>query len=183
MRAGVSRAVSTQLRIFAMSISARASYHAPAVRCSVARSSAVLGALCGFSVLALAALVGWSYVGLQAGWLERSIALLLWTAATGAAGHFWWNAPRGALAWDGAQWWLETAHAGPAVPAEASPQVLLDLQWGLLLLLKVRQNRSLWLWLERRQSPQQWSALRRAVYSRARADAHAAKGTGSMFPK
>lgn len=87
--------------------------------------------------------------------------------AGGFAWRFSGHREGGLLRFDGQYW----SWSGRAPQAAARAQVGLDLQ-GLMLLRLVEAGRpGRWLWLERRTDPSRWTALRRAVYSRAPATA------------
>lgn len=123
---------------------------------------------------AMVGMAGWGLVGIGAWWLLGSsglrpwVGLALWGICTALAWTLWRHQPCGQLAWDGREWSLRTEQvaASPVRP----PIVHLDLQWGLLVSLQPVDGRLTWAWLERRRSPDRWSALRRAVYSRASSD-------------
>ena len=106
-------------------------------------------------------------------WAHQAVVSAIWLAGVGAAwwvGGVWarrrWRAsPIGRLQWREGAWFfaaLDSPHSGD--PA-ALPQlrVALDLQQVLLLELPGFAPR--WLWLARRDDPQNWNALRRAVHA------------------
>jgi toxin CptA len=101
--------------------------------------------------------------------------VLLGMAALGVwVAWVWWRQPCGILRWDGQHWLWQ----GQALSAGAVPAVVLDLQ-HVVLLHWPSASAGPWLWLEGRQDPQQWRALRRAVYSRAIAPVTEPAGTGA----
>ncbi len=152
----------------ASSSSSSAYQHPPAVRFPVARSAGAALALAALSAVGALVLAGWSVAGAPASRLPLALAWLLWGLTAVCAARAWWRSPVGSLQWDGAQWWFASAQQAQALAAEAAPQAHLDLQRFLLLSLPLHGGRKLWLCLERRRSPAEWTALRRAVYSRAR---------------
>ena len=98
------------------------------------------------------------------GW--RSAVLLASVVVAGAAaGLAWRRACAGELHFDGQNWRLGGAGAGPVDAARLLPA--LDLQSLLLVRLAAPGQRPRWCWLERRSAPHHWLDLRRAVYSRA----------------
>ena len=151
----------------------RASSHAPAVRYPHGQSARVGWLLATVSSCGLACLLAWLVFGTARADIpiKAVTGLGLWLACCLIAWCWWARMPVGQLAWDGGQWLLESGMSGQAQAVQGSPQVHLDLQWGLLLSLKVLQGPGCWLWLERRSDPLQWLALRRAVYSPARSQA------------
>ncbi|QNP47976.1 hypothetical protein [Diaphorobacter aerolatus] len=145
----------------------RADRHAPALRFALhrpARLGWILGVL---SLLQLALLWWWALSGQPEQLvLKLWVACVLWLLATGCAAHCWWHACRGSIRWDGLQWEWQTP-SGKTMLLE-KPAVRLDFQ--SILLVQARQcgsSRSVHLWLEQRDDPLHWLALRRAVYSRA----------------
>ncbi|HZY20316.1 MAG TPA: hypothetical protein VFE82_17735 [Ramlibacter sp.] len=137
-------------------------HHAPSVNYPVGRSS-----WSGWILLALwggatASCVAWFATG-AAGW--RGALAVVATVATGAwAGWAWWRQPAGRLDWDGAHWTLQGERRLPGGPGVLRPA--LDLQ-QVLLVRWTGPAGTRWYWLDRDWQPERWSALRRAVYSRA----------------
>ena len=84
--------------------------------------------------------------------------------AGGLAWRFGGHREVGLLHFDG-QCWSWSGRGAPQAAARA--QVALDLQVLMLLRLVEAGRPQRWLWLERRTDPPRWTALRRAVYSRA----------------
>jgi toxin CptA len=140
---------------------------APSVRYPVARSRAAglfLAAAWGAGALVT---LWWTWQASAPGWRQGAAALLV--LAVGAFGwSAWRRSPCGSLAWDGARWSLAVASGTPA-PGHLEPGA--DLQWLLLARWRPESGGAAWFWLERRQAPHAWDALRRAVYSRARTEA------------
>lgn len=107
------------------------------------------------------------------GWQSGSLVscVLIGIAWLMAAGGSWWAFRReflapGELSWDGADWWYRV-HGGSA------QQVSVRLRWdaGKTMLLGLRATESAghldrYIWLQARQAPQQWHALRCAVHGR-----------------
>lgn len=140
---------------------------APAVRYPVERSRAAAWLLAaGWSAGAASAL-WWTWQAQAPGWRQAAAALLL--LAVGLSGlAAWRRSPCGTLAWDGGGWTLALGRESP-MPGRIERGA--DLQGLLLLRWQPETGRAAWLWLERRQAPGAWDALRRAVYSRARTEA------------
>ncbi|HYD74830.1 hypothetical protein [Ramlibacter sp.] len=130
--------------------------------------SAFLGLLValvwGAGALACAA---WAWQGASPARLAAGLAA---SASAGAwAARWWWRQPDGWLSWDGSGW---TWSPGEGQPADGVGQLdaVLDLQSALLLRWS-GPGPTTWFWAERRRLPARWAAMRRAVYSRADADA------------
>jgi toxin CptA len=123
----------------------------------------VLFLLCGVSG------GGLLYLGDQtgfAGW-QPIVVSLSWVLACGVALHFWRHLPRGRIHWDGRAWYWEL----PASDLPGQLQVGIDGQAVMLLRWQARPDHdgtdaSAWMWVERAGGPDDWLALRRAVYSR-----------------
>ncbi|GAA6120204.1 hypothetical protein [Acidovorax sp. FG27] len=160
-------------------VSASHPHHPPAVRCPVARSGLLGAALAAVVAAAAMVIVAWWFSGAPAGApAPIVIGLVLWSSTAALATLAWLRSPRGAIEWDGAQWWWSAAGAALPVACQAPPTVHLDIQ-GFLLVSACPAGCRLWLALERRQAPQQWLAFRRAVYSRARSAGDAAAASPS----
>ncbi|MBA3057889.1 MAG: hypothetical protein KJ614_04535 [Gammaproteobacteria bacterium] len=137
-------------------------HNAPAVNYPVGRSRfqgwLVLGLGLGASVAGALWLrqidaVGWRQ------WLFAAVLLV----ASGTTVLAWLRSARGNLSWDGKNWhWT-----GAAGSSQGVLTVHLDGQFFLLLSLRLDTGKRLWLWPERRLDVTRWSALRRAVFSRA----------------
>lgn len=151
----------------------RAPSHAPAVRYPHGRSAVVGWLLLAVAGCGLTSLLGWLVLGTAQADLAIKAAsgLGLWLVCCAVAWRWWRRMPVGQLTWDGGQWVLDSVRPGQAQAVQGSPQVHLDLQWGMLLSVRAPQGRGNWLWLERRSNAVQWLALRRAVYSPARSQA------------
>ena len=147
---------------------------APSVSYPVGASRLAAALWTGVGLLALAAMVAWTFQAQTFGWRQQ----LGWAAlaAGGLAGLWQWrHADPGRLNWDGESWRWESSRGGRI---SGSVRVVIDLQAALLLRLDGAgpQGEGRWLWLERTALPPAWAALRRAVYSPARTGApHAAE--------
>jgi toxin CptA len=113
-----------------------------------------------------AACGAWLWLVEAAVW-QRALAIGLPALAAVLALRAMREPPQGALSWTGDGWrWMpegQEARSGRVALA-------LDLQrW--LLVHWTGSGGAAWLWMERRQGPRDWDALRRAVYSRARTEA------------
>lgn len=148
-----------------------ASRHAPLVLYPVRRSHALGYSLVMAHLAAMGVLVGW--IGLGAGsapgW-SVVIAACAWCLAAGGALHFLGHQLSGAIRWDGQSWAMADDRYPEAafVTLSNPPQVLMDVQSHLWLLVSTAGSGSLSLWLERSSQPERWMDLRRAVYSRAK---------------
>ena len=141
----------------------RAPSHAPAVRYPHGRSAVVGWLMLAVAGCGLISLLGWLVLGTAQADLAIKAAsgLGLWLVCCAVAWRWWWRMPVGQLTWDGGQWVLDSVRPGQAQAVQGSPQVHLDLQWGMLLSVRALQGRGNWLWLERRSDAVQWLALRR----------------------
>ena len=139
-------------------------HSAPAVSFPVGSSRAARRLL---SILWLAGALG---AVLSVGDLDVRAFLLLGSVllAGGIAWRFGGHREVGLLRFDG-QYWSWSGREAPQAAARA--QVGLDLQVLMLLRLVEAGRSQRWVWLERRTDPSRWTALRRAVYSRAPATA------------
>lgn len=121
---------------------------------------------------------GWLVLGLGLGasltgaWWLRQVDAVGWRqwlffgvllGACGAAAVAWRHSARGTLRWDGQAWHWN----GAVALTPGALTVHLDGQFFLLLGLRSDTGKRLWLWPERRLDVTRWSALRRAVFSRA----------------
>lgn len=149
--------------------SASSSYHhPPAVRFPVERSVRAGLALTVLIAASGLVLVGWGMAGAPPHPWAQLLGWALWAVTAGLAAMAWRRSPRGALQWDGAQWWfLPTGQVRP-LAARTAPEVHLDLQRFVLVCLPLCDAPRVWLCLERDADAQGWPALRRALYSRAR---------------
>lgn len=139
-------------------------HHAPAVTYPVGRSSFRACVSAALWLAGLSVVLAWGLSTADGRGMAVALSLCLVTGLLAIMD--WWRSGGGQLAWLADGWQLrlgETLHHG-------APLVVMDYQGCLLLLWESEQRRS-WLWLDRRASPRYWDALRRAVYSRAIADA------------
>ena len=134
------------------------------IRTSAGWRSAVLA----LTLAAALGLIGWSTTVSHRGapglvWL----GLPAWIAIAAAASLLWPRAGR--LRWDGADWHLDLAAAGPARESPGTLAIALDGGHWMLLRFRAAQagtgSRTRWLALSRRDLGSQWHALRCAVYS------------------
>lgn len=150
---------------------------APSVNHPVGRSSWAACILAVLWILAVIVAVAWTAAGATGwrAWLAGGLVLALGVLAA----WNWWRAPEGVLAWDGARWtWTA---AGSAATHEGSLAVVLDLQ-GLLLVRWSTPGAGHWFWLQPGGPRSRWDALRRAVYSRAGAEAPSGAEPPSATP-
>lgn len=142
---------------------------APSVAYPVGSSRFALGALALAWLAGVVATLAWAWQSQDTGW-RHALALAVVAAGGLLAGLAWLRSPSGTLAWGGDAW---SWHAGtPDAPPEAGqPAIACDLQSRMLLLWRAEEGRARWLVVERRMAALHWDALRRAVYSRARAGA------------
>lgn len=147
---------------------------APSVVFPVTRSAALAWLIGAILVVAVGAIAAWVGTGGKAdsrSWAWLCAAIVAWMLVALGAGHFWFTQLRGELRWDGSGWLLSVGEAGQTDARSGAlkerPEVLIDLQTHLWLVLKAADGRRVWLWLERAHHPQRWLDLRRAVYSRA----------------
>ncbi|MFZ4622633.1 MAG: hypothetical protein ACOYNF_00190 [Rhodoferax sp.] len=137
-------------------------HSAPAVSYPVGRSRFRDALVLLISLVSALTLLTWTWQAdvVTARHLAAGVA---WLASTGLAAWHGWRSPTGVLSWDGVGWNWTCANTRLAVV----PEVTLDLQTGLLLRLHVGSGLAgLWVWPERRASPQRWLALRRAVFGK-----------------
>lgn len=123
-------------------------------------------------------LLAWLTSGVRDHLAAKSVAgAVLWMASAGVVLRFWCLHSKGMLMWDGGQWLLEES-SDRQQGLVSAPQVLIDAQsWMALQVRVLASGRIQWLWLERRQAPDHWADLRRAVYSRALLDSPVPAGT------
>ena len=129
-------------------------HHAPSVTYPVGRCLFAALASAAAWLLGAAVLGAWALRSAASGW-QVGAGAALWCAAGGMAALAWLRSPVGELRWTGSEWWFAGA------PAH-EPELALDLQRWMLLRVGGR-----WLWLGQDGAPDDWDALRRAVYSRA----------------
>lgn len=132
----------------------------PAASYSVKPSRWHLALLCAL------VLAGWlavaAYGATQAGMLRLSLLAAAALAGTCACCIAWHSSPQGLLQWDGSQW-LWSGFAGAGV---RSLDLVLDLQWLLLVQLRSEHGKTVYLFLDQRPGHADWLALRRAVLAR-----------------
>jgi toxin CptA len=134
---------------------------APSVTYPVGRPFVPVLLAAALWLVALAAMLAWTFSADAVDWRQGAMAALL--AVTGGfASLSWLASPSGELQWDGAGW----SAPALAVTGAGALEVALDLQRLLLVRLHA-PGVSHWVWLERRRCPHRWLDLRRAVYSRA----------------
>lgn len=139
---------------------------APSVSHPVGRSSWAGAILAAVWLLAAVVAAAWIVQGASPG--RAALAIGLVVALGVLAACTWWRAPQGSLAWDGVHWtWVP---GGATEARDGSLAVVLDLQRVVLVRWREAADRQ-WFWLESHGSRSGWDALRRAVYSRAVADA------------
>jgi len=140
-------------------------HNAPAVTYPVGRSSiqGVLGLVLWLA--GAAATTAWAVTTPHA--LLAAAAACVCIAVAGLAAVSWWRSPTGELHWSCDGWQLDLQ----GQPLCGEPVVALDLQASLLLRWRASPGAGGWLWLDRASAPGRWDDLRRAVYSRAIADA------------
>lgn len=138
-------------------------HNAPPVVYPVGRSRFLAWLLIVLWLAGLLLTLLWYYLSRQIDW-RMVLALAAVLGAGGAARSSWAHAPVGQLAWDGDAWrWESTSYQTGIAGYELS--VVADLQRRLLVRLENHAHARLWLWVERREMPERWLDLRRAVYS------------------
>jgi len=140
-------------------------HNAPAVTYPVGRSS-IQGAL-GLVIwlLGVAVITAWAMTSPDVGLLTVAYGLSLLAAVWAAIA--WKRSAAGELQWNCETWQLHLCDR----TAGGHPMVALDLQGSLLLRWRADHGAEGWLWLDRASALARWDDLRRAVYSRAIADA------------
>ena len=143
-------------------------YTAPAVRYPFARS-VILAILVlvvltasGAGVFAFAVAQGRTGSGLP--WAGM-LAFAAWVIASFCALWYWWRAPSGELVWDGQFWAIHFVADEEPLALRGPPQVLVDMQAWLWVMVLHGDLRRSWIWLERSRQTERWGELRRAVYS------------------
>lgn len=120
-------------------------------------------------------LLGWSWWGAGTGWAAWGRRVCGWGVWGGVA---WCIAGRGGLErafvtgqlhWDGVQWWWDQEQGSP-VPSDTRPagwpRVVLDVQWGMLLLFVDPGSVRRYVWAQRGAGDAvRWGDVRRAVYA------------------
>ena len=137
-------------------------HSAPAVTYPVGRSRFHAALLIGIAVMTLLIGLLWRNLGDPQNWRQACFA----ATAIGfglVAFHDWRRTPAGNLHWDGQAWnW-----AAGAKLLSGTLGVHIDLQFCMVLSLRMGSGPRVWLWPERRSDPMRWNALRRAVFARA----------------
>ena len=131
----------------------------PAVSCQVKRSAWHLRVIVGFSLLAIAGLIGSLSLGPsgEEGW-QHIVSIAVIVSCIFVAYLGWQNTPNHRLQWDGQSWTWPPFQPDPI----QSIHIAVDFQ-NLLVVRIAGQRRSQWLWLERMGSAENWRALRRAL--------------------
>jgi hypothetical protein len=115
----------------------------------------------------LLTLVGWQFSAGGSTFVFAAVAAVLLLAGV-AARICWRGTKQGQLHWDGQCWRWET-QAGDTLATEQSICVIADFQSWLLIRMENQFHARQWLWLERKNAPDYWLDLRRAIYSPPRA--------------
>lgn len=154
-------------------------YAAPALQYPVRRSARLLAIVLIWTCLVLGALgcaIGQMSSDPQSLW--RLFALWALTAMALCFcvlnARWWLKMPCGCLQWDQKKWGFRPLSLIKMSPYDGlmnltcveldSPEVLFDLQWAVVLAVKVHgSSRKTFLWLERSQAPTVWLDLRRAL--------------------
>lgn len=136
-------------------------HNAPAVNFPVGRSR-FQGWLLGLTGL-IAVTTGWlwCYQADAVGWHQGLFFLILLVTSVVAA-QAWFHSPSGVLHWDG-QTWLWSSRD---VSVSGVLAVHLDVQFLLILSLRLACGTRIWFWAERRSDVTRWEALRRAAFAR-----------------
>lgn len=154
-------------------------YQAPAVSYPTGRSLWLATVLIGILLLGAITAAVYSYQTYSKSqvllWQSGMIAAA-WLFAAVCVRQFLRQLERGLLDWDGVAWhWVmqrPMLNAGPqANPADQEGAISLrfDGQRCMLIKFDAPLGQSQWLWLEQSYAPERWHAVRRAVYSRAKA--------------
>ena len=136
---------------------------APSVSHPVSRGRASTIIIASLWLAAVAANLAWiSAVGpadIGPAWGISSLAL-----ATAVLLTYLRRMPTGQLSWDGEQWrW--TSRAYPVGVELDRPQIVIDLQWLVIVRTRNRAGASWTLWLEARCNRPTWHGLRLALYA------------------
>jgi toxin CptA len=139
-----------------------AMHSAPALTYPVGRSRFQVWLLCLIGLVSVSAGLRWVQQSGPVDWRQGlfAVTLLIYGLVDVLA---WRRTPTGTLHWDGQVWgWTEMTQS-----LSGAVTVHLDLQFCMVLSLQSENGSRIWLWPERRRDPVRWSALRRAVFSRA----------------
>ena len=135
-------------------------HSAPAITYPVGRSRFHAALLAGIALVTLLVGLLWQNLGNPQSWRQGLYAV----TAIGfgmLAFQGWRRTPDGNLHWDGQAWnWT----AGTVVLG-GKVGVHLDLQFCMVLSLRMGDGTRVWFWPERRSDPVRWNALRRAVFA------------------
>ncbi|WP_296490046.1 hypothetical protein [Rhodoferax sp.] len=93
--------------------------------------------------------------------LGHALGLLLWSVTCVWAIWSVWHTVAAQLVWDGQGWLLRSGSSSLAVV----PQVIVDGQHHLLILLRPSTGPARWAWPARQAQPERWLALRRALFN------------------
>lgn len=135
-------------------------HSAPAVSYPVGRSHFQRWLLVAIVLTEIVSGVLWHEQSFVSGWRQWLFVVSFLIISVWAI-QAWRATPTGHLRWDGQTWnW-----ASGQVSTGGHLAIHLDLQFVLLLSLRLETGTRLWLWPERRNELQRWKALRRAVFS------------------
>ena len=136
-------------------------HSAPAVSYPVGRSRFQAGLLLALGLSGVLSGVLWFDPPGPFSWRHFVFAFLFFAAWLHAV-NAWRHSPAGCLRWDGQAWSWKSDQTKPC----AALKVHLDLQFFLVVTVVLEDGKCWWLWPERRADELQWTALRRAVFSR-----------------
>lgn len=134
-------------------------HNAPAVSYPVGRSPFQAALVMAIVVAGALAQGVWWLQSIEHG-VGHGMGWLLWLGFAIAALRALWRTPQRQLVWDGQDWRL---HAG-LVSLWVTPQVILDAQRNMLVLLRPAAAPALWVWPAQQMQPERWLALRRALF-------------------
>lgn len=155
--------------------------NAPSVACPVVRSRFQATALALTWLAGVAAIGGWVLLAPPDG-IQPVLAVATPLAAGVVAVADWLKGSRGALRWDGARWHWQ-AVAEPVLSGTLG--VVHDLQRHMLVQFQADESGARhWMWFSRKNVPEGWLALRRAMFSHRSSDllAVAHKPAGPVSP-
>jgi toxin CptA len=135
-------------------------YNAPAVTYPVGRSHFQSGLTLAVGLAGALAQGAWWLLSDAPGPVH-GLGWLLWLVFCSWALWRVLRTPQLQLVWDGQEWRLQAGASNPLV----TPQVILDVQHGLLLCLRPETGRALWVWPAQQTQPERWLALRRALFN------------------